>query len=65
MGKTAGGCCVVPWNSISLTSVSKRVQGKDKIAVQGDLVDEIMEFLVELYKVPEGQIALRFRTRRA
>ena len=40
-------------------SVSKTVEGKDEIVVQGDLVDEIMEFLMEQYKVPEDQIATR------
>ena len=40
-------------------SVSKTVEGKDEIVVQGDLVDEIEEFLVEQYHVSEDQIAIR------
>jgi density-regulated protein DRP1 len=40
-------------------SVSKTVEGKDEIVVQGDLVDEIEEFLVEQYNVSEDQIAIR------
>ena len=40
-------------------SVSKTVEGKDEIVVQGDLVDEIEEFLVEQYNVSEDQIVIR------
>lgn len=40
-------------------SVSKNVEGKDEIVVQGDLVDEIEEFIIEQYKVPEDQVAIR------
>lgn len=40
-------------------SVSKTVEGKEEIVVQGDLVDEIEEFIVETYNVSEDQIAIR------
>ena len=40
-------------------SVSKTVEGKDEIVVQGDLVDEIEEFIVEQYGVSEDQITIR------
>ena len=39
--------------------MSKNVEGKDEIVVQGDLVDEIEEFIIEQYKVPEDQVAIR------
>jgi density-regulated protein len=40
-------------------SVSKTVEGKDEIVVQGDLVDEIEEFIVEQFGVDEDQIAIK------
>lgn len=40
-------------------SVSKNVEGKDEIVVQGDLVDEIEELLVEQYNISEDQIVIR------
>jgi density-regulated protein DRP1 len=40
-------------------SVSKTVEGKEEIVVQGDLVDEIEEFIVEQFGVDEDQIAIR------
>ena len=40
-------------------SVSKSVEGKDEIVVQGDLVDEIEEFIIEEYKISEDQVAIR------
>jgi density-regulated protein len=40
-------------------SVSKTVEGKEEIVVQGDLVDEIEEFILEQYKVSEDQIAMK------
>ena len=40
-------------------SVSKTVEGKDEIVVQGDLVDEIEEFIIEEYKISEDQVAIR------
>ena len=40
-------------------SVSKTVEGKEEIVVQGDLVDEIEEFVVENFGVSEDQIVIR------
>ena len=40
-------------------SVTKTVEGKDEIVVQGDLVDEIEEFVVEQYGISEDQVAVR------
>jgi density-regulated protein len=40
-------------------SVSKTVEGKEEIVVQGDLVDEIEEFVVENFGVSEDQIVVR------
>lgn len=40
-------------------SVSKTVEGKEEIVVQGDLVDEIEEFIVEQFGVAEDQIAIK------
>jgi len=40
-------------------SVSKNVEGKEEIVVQGDLVDEIEELLVEQYNISEDQIVIR------
>jgi density-regulated protein DRP1 len=40
-------------------SVSKTVEGKEEIVVQGDLVDEIEEFIVETFGVDEDQIVVR------
>jgi len=40
-------------------SVTKTVEGKDEIVVQGDLVDEIEEFVVEQYGISEDQVAIR------
>ena len=35
------------------------MEGKDEIVVQGDLVDEIEEFIVEQFGVDEDQIAIK------
>lgn len=40
-------------------SVTKTVEGKDEIVVQGDLVDEIEEFVVENFGVSEDQVVIR------
>ena len=40
-------------------SVSKNLEGKEEIVVQGDLVDEIEEFVVENFGVSEDQIVIR------
>lgn len=40
-------------------SVSKTMEGKEEIVVQGDLVDEIEEFVVENFGVSEDQIVIR------
>jgi len=40
-------------------SVTKTVEEKDEIVVQGDLVDEIEEFVVEQYGISEDQVAIR------
>jgi density-regulated protein DRP1 len=40
-------------------SVSKTMEGKEEIVVQGDLVDEIEEFVVENFGVSEDQIVTR------
>lgn len=40
-------------------SVTKTVEGKDEIVVQGDLVDDIEEFLIEKYNIPEDKIVIR------
>ena len=40
-------------------SVSKTMEGKEEIVVQGDLVDEIEEFVVENFGVSEDQIIIR------
>jgi len=40
-------------------SVTKTVEEKDEIIVQGDLVDEIEEFVVEQYGISEDQVAIR------
>jgi density-regulated protein len=40
-------------------SVTKTVEGKDEIVVQGDLVDDVEEFIVEQFKVSEDQIAIK------
>jgi density-regulated protein len=40
-------------------SVSKNVEGKDEIVVQGDLVEEIEEFIIEQYKISEDQVVVR------
>ena len=34
-------------------------EGKDEIVVQGDLVDDIEEFLIEKYNIPEDKIVIR------
>ena len=39
--------------------MSKTIEGKEEIVVQGDLVDEIEEFIEEQYNVSEDQIAIR------
>jgi density-regulated protein len=40
-------------------SVTKNVEGKDEIVVQGDLVDEIEEFIVEQLGISEDQVVVR------
>jgi density-regulated protein len=40
-------------------SVSRTVEGKEEVVVQGDLAEEIEEFLVEKYKIPEERIVIR------
>jgi density-regulated protein len=40
-------------------SVTKTVEGKDEIVVQGDLVDEIEEFIIEQYGISDDQVAIR------
>ena len=40
-------------------SVSKTVEGKEEIVVQGDLVDEIEEFVVAEFGIDEDQIVVR------
>jgi len=40
-------------------SVSKTVEGKDEIVVQGDLADEIEEFIIEQFKISEDQVAIK------
>lgn len=40
-------------------SVSKNVEGKEEIVVQGDLADDIEEFLVDKYNIPEDKIVIR------
>ena len=40
-------------------SVSKTVEGKEEIVVQGDLVEEIEEFIVAEWGVEEDQIVVR------
>jgi density-regulated protein DRP1 len=40
-------------------SVSKTVEGRDEVVVQGDLADDIEEFLMEKYHVPEEKIVIR------
>jgi density-regulated protein DRP1 len=40
-------------------SVTKTVEGKDEIVVQGDLVDEIEEFVIEQYDISDNQVAIR------
>ena len=40
-------------------SVTKTAEGKEEIVVQGDLVDDIEEFLIEKYNIPEDKIVIR------
>jgi len=40
-------------------SVTKTAEGKEEIVVQGDLVDEIEEFVIEQYGISEDQVAIR------